>query len=297
MGIDRVLNFPFPTPPSPEKVVEAVQTLQILGALEPTQQSIMGRRAAAELVDGARITDLGRAMSVFPVSPRYEMAAIVAFSSVVPPRASADAAMLGVVQRRFAKMLAVGKQGDCLPYVVAIVAALSVGDPLVRPSMLYSEEDEEDEAADDEQKRALLQARQEKEQIDAEARQLEEALSEFSGKRQVSKQKQQLSAEAKKQRRLNAQVQQGTEWVLDGARHASIDQLIVHCGRAAHSAREMGGAVERHHYDPEGSRCVRVRASKRRLDILCQVLPAREGAPVLEVAACVAVDSLSIGTI
>ncbi|KAJ2511868.1 putative ATP-dependent RNA helicase DHR1 [Coemansia sp. RSA 1939] len=49
-----------------------------------------------------RITDLGRLMSVFPVAPR------------------------------FAKMLIVGQQHGCLPYVIAIVAGLSVGDPFVK---------------------------------------------------------------------------------------------------------------------------------------------------------------------
>ncbi|KAJ2453454.1 putative ATP-dependent RNA helicase DHR1 [Coemansia sp. RSA 2336] len=49
-----------------------------------------------------RVTDLGRLMAVFPVAPR------------------------------FAKMLIIGQQHDCLPYVIAIVAALSVGDPFVK---------------------------------------------------------------------------------------------------------------------------------------------------------------------
>ena len=42
------------------------------------------------------ITPLGRAMASFPVTPRY------------------------------AKMLALGKQQDCLPYVIAVVAAMTV---------------------------------------------------------------------------------------------------------------------------------------------------------------------------
>lgn len=42
------------------------------------------------------ITPLGKAMASFPVSPRY------------------------------AKMLALGRQKDCLPYVIAVVAAMTV---------------------------------------------------------------------------------------------------------------------------------------------------------------------------
>ncbi|KAJ2678271.1 putative ATP-dependent RNA helicase DHR1 [Coemansia spiralis] len=54
------------------------------------------------LDDRGRITDLGRLMSVFPVAPR------------------------------FSKMLIVGQQHGCLPYIIAIVAGLSVGDPFVK---------------------------------------------------------------------------------------------------------------------------------------------------------------------
>ncbi|KAJ1896000.1 putative ATP-dependent RNA helicase DHR1 [Kickxella alabastrina] len=54
-------------------------------------------------LDGkGHINDLGRLMSVFPVAPR------------------------------FAKMLIVGQQHGCLPYVISIVAALSVGDPFIK---------------------------------------------------------------------------------------------------------------------------------------------------------------------
>jgi ATP-dependent RNA helicase DHX37/DHR1 len=65
---------------------------------------------------GGKITDLGRAMAAYPVSPR------------------------------FAKMLAVGKENGCLPFVVAIVAGLSVGDPFVHENALDPDSDEEDGA-------------------------------------------------------------------------------------------------------------------------------------------------------
>ncbi|KAJ2006785.1 putative ATP-dependent RNA helicase DHR1 [Coemansia thaxteri] len=62
-------------------------------------------------LDGkGRISDLGRLMSVFPVAPR------------------------------FAKMLIVGQQHGCLPYVISIVAALSVGDPFVKEFALNADE-------------------------------------------------------------------------------------------------------------------------------------------------------------
>ncbi|KAI9304037.1 P-loop containing nucleoside triphosphate hydrolase protein [Cunninghamella echinulata] len=49
-----------------------------------------------------RITEFGETMSLFPITPR------------------------------FAKMLITGEQHDCLPYVIAIVSVLSVGDPFIQ---------------------------------------------------------------------------------------------------------------------------------------------------------------------
>ncbi|KAJ2597954.1 putative ATP-dependent RNA helicase DHR1 [Coemansia sp. RSA 1722] len=54
------------------------------------------------LDDKGHVNDLGRLMSVFPVAPR------------------------------FAKMLIIGQQHGCLPYIIGIVAALSVGDPFIK---------------------------------------------------------------------------------------------------------------------------------------------------------------------
>jgi len=52
---------------------------------------------------GEKITDLGYSLSLLPVAPRY------------------------------AKMLVLGHQGGCLPYVVALVAMMAVGDPVMPP--------------------------------------------------------------------------------------------------------------------------------------------------------------------
>lgn len=91
MGIDNVINFPFPTPPERIALKNAETLLKNLGALS---------------ISNGTITELGRTISFFPLSPR------------------------------FAKMLIVGNQHDCLPYIVAIVSALSVGDPFITESEL-----------------------------------------------------------------------------------------------------------------------------------------------------------------
>ncbi|XP_041793874.1 probable ATP-dependent RNA helicase DHX37 [Chelmon rostratus] len=95
LNIDKVVNFPFPTSPSAEALVAAEQLLVSLGALkEPPRTGRVKEMEQARL--SCPITPLGRAMASFPVAPRY------------------------------AKMLALGKQQECLPYVIAVVAAMTV---------------------------------------------------------------------------------------------------------------------------------------------------------------------------
>uniref|UniRef100_A0A8C8D259 RNA helicase n=1 Tax=Oncorhynchus tshawytscha TaxID=74940 RepID=A0A8C8D259_ONCTS len=96
LNIDKVVNFPFPTTPSAEALVAAEQLLVSLGALEePSPLQILYLTIPSSRLS-CPISPLGRAMASFPVSPRY------------------------------AKMLALGKQQDCLPYVIAVVAAMTV---------------------------------------------------------------------------------------------------------------------------------------------------------------------------
>ncbi|CAG8609972.1 4806_t:CDS:10, partial [Paraglomus occultum] len=66
------------------------------------------------LDENGRITDLGKLMAQFPVLPR------------------------------FSKMLIIGQQHGCLPYIITIVAALSVGDPFIREDNLDSSKDLEE---------------------------------------------------------------------------------------------------------------------------------------------------------
>uniref|UniRef100_A0A6Q2YHG6 RNA helicase n=1 Tax=Esox lucius TaxID=8010 RepID=A0A6Q2YHG6_ESOLU len=122
LNIDKVVNFPFPTPPSTEALVAAEQLLVSLGALEePPRSGQVKEMERARL--SCPISPLGRAMASFPVAPRY------------------------------AKMLALGKQQDCLPYVIAVVAAMTVREifeDLDRPAAT------EDESSTLAQRRARL---------------------------------------------------------------------------------------------------------------------------------------------
>lgn len=106
MHIDAVVNFPFPTPPDRFALQKAEKVLTHLGALKKSSTLI----SQLEPVSG-QITDLGRTMALFPLSPRYS------------------------------RMLAAGQQHQCLPYVIAIVSAMSVGDPFLHEEAVQVEDD------------------------------------------------------------------------------------------------------------------------------------------------------------
>lgn len=102
MGIDKVVNFPFPSLPDLIQLKVAEQKLVLLGALEKVPNTTDNTLT--------RITSLGKAISVFPVAPR------------------------------FGKMLALSHQHNLLPYTACLVAALSVQEVLIE---VNSEDDEQ----------------------------------------------------------------------------------------------------------------------------------------------------------
>ncbi|KAJ9589594.1 hypothetical protein L9F63_017179, partial [Diploptera punctata] len=87
MSIDIVVNFPFPSPPDLQQLMFAERRLVLLGALEKHENKGDGI---------TKVTDLGYAISAYPVAPR------------------------------FGKMLALSNQHELLPYTLFMVAALSV---------------------------------------------------------------------------------------------------------------------------------------------------------------------------
>ncbi|XP_077164157.1 putative ATP-dependent RNA helicase DHX37 [Paroedura picta] len=95
LNIEKVVNFPFPTPPPTDALVAAEELLIALGALREPPRS--GRpRKLQEAKLSSPISPLGATMASFPVAPRY------------------------------AKMLSLSKQHGCLAYVITLVSALTV---------------------------------------------------------------------------------------------------------------------------------------------------------------------------
>ncbi|GFS92065.1 probable ATP-dependent RNA helicase DHX37 [Nephila pilipes] len=114
LGIDRVVEFPFPSPPDKETLKAAERRLVILGALQDLQK---GQRFKDldKWEFSAKVTPLGRAMSRFPLSPRY------------------------------AKMLLLSYKHNCIPYIVPIVCALTVPDLFLTTSTTIETENGEEE--------------------------------------------------------------------------------------------------------------------------------------------------------
>ncbi|XP_037092523.1 probable ATP-dependent RNA helicase DHX37 [Pollicipes pollicipes] len=106
MHVDRVTNFPFPTPPDAAQLRAAEERLLQLGALERPETDA-GGAADAE----THVTPLGRAMSCFPVSAR------------------------------FAKMLVLSEQHGLLPFTVCLVAALTVQEVLLENPLTAGDSD------------------------------------------------------------------------------------------------------------------------------------------------------------
>lgn len=113
MHIDGVVNFPFPTPPDRLALQQAEKVLMHLGALT----KIMSTSSQLEPASG-QITNLGRTMALFPLSPR------------------------------FSRMLAAGQQHQSLPYVIAIVSVMSVGDPFLYEEAIDINENSPDDVVE-----------------------------------------------------------------------------------------------------------------------------------------------------
>ncbi|KAG1742366.1 P-loop containing nucleoside triphosphate hydrolase protein [Suillus paluster] len=103
MNIDAVVNFPFPTPPD-RQVLKKAETV-------PYSIPLVSQARVSMSTIGGQVTPLGKAMSLFPLSPR------------------------------FSRMLVGSQQHGCLPYVISIVAAMSVGDPFLREEGLDGDSD------------------------------------------------------------------------------------------------------------------------------------------------------------
>ena len=106
MLIENVINFPFPTPPDPKEIRLAERRLLTLDALQQPARNLSLREMEKHMTQ-AKITPLGRAMSLFPLAPR------------------------------FSKMLVLSGQNgnNFMQYTITMVAALSMQEVLVEVAL------------------------------------------------------------------------------------------------------------------------------------------------------------------
>ncbi|KAI8853330.1 P-loop containing nucleoside triphosphate hydrolase protein [Chytridium lagenaria] len=118
MGISNVINFPFPTPPSADSLRKGERLLVHLGAL-----------TRSEAGEPSKITELGRLLSSYPISPRYAKMLVIAASQT----------------KRIVEFL------------IAIVAGMTVGDIFIREESIHdkvgNEDDDDSEGSDDDEER------------------------------------------------------------------------------------------------------------------------------------------------
>ncbi|KAL3689515.1 hypothetical protein R1sor_015824 [Riccia sorocarpa] len=109
MHIDKVANFPFPTPPDRTAVVEAEKCLKSLSALN---------------FQTGLLTPLGQAMAVYPISPRHSRMLLAAIQEAKELSGKVPEAELSLA----------------LAYAIAVAAVLSLDDPFLREAGITEEE-------------------------------------------------------------------------------------------------------------------------------------------------------------
>ncbi|CAI5525435.1 unnamed protein product [Closterium sp. Naga37s-1] len=133
MGIDKVLNFPFPTPPEPHSLASALHCLQHLSALPPpTFPSPSSSSSASHY---PTITPLGRAMACLPISPRHART-LLAILHEAARKGEAGVEEKGEREQGEKVEEGEGEVGRVsalvVRYAIAVVAAMSVESPFLR---------------------------------------------------------------------------------------------------------------------------------------------------------------------
>jgi len=147
LGVDKVANFPFPTPPEPALLSAAEQCLVALGALDPVS---------------GRLNTLGVAMAKYPISPRHSRMLLEAMRGANEENNTSAAEQLlsakdygGLSSQRKEKKNEKPKgtlqkvtPEEVLRYAEGLAAVLSVESPFINLSSIANEDDEKNAASE-----------------------------------------------------------------------------------------------------------------------------------------------------
>lgn len=135
MGVHKVENFPYPSPPNIDDLRAAQKCLSALSAINKNDDTI---------------TELGKAMAKLPVSPRHSRLLIeVLWGGTSPSGSTRDSIWTKV---RISKEL-------CIAYSIRLAAAMSIESPFILPSSIHDSEQSDDTAAKDQLKEKLRMLR------------------------------------------------------------------------------------------------------------------------------------------
>jgi ATP-dependent RNA helicase DHX37/DHR1 len=140
LGVDKVANFPFPTPPEPALLSAAEQCLVALGALDPVS---------------GRLTTLGVAMAKYPISPRHSRMLLEAMRGINAAEELLLAKNYGSSSQRKTKKDEKSKGSlqkvtpeEVLRYAEGLAAVLSVESPFINLGTIGNEDDEKKTASE-----------------------------------------------------------------------------------------------------------------------------------------------------
>lgn len=134
LGIDKLLGFPFPTPPDVDSVKAAIKvSLFNLSSLSSFSQIYLFRPSPTyrHWTNNSKLPAWERLWLLFPLLPDLEKCTLPIATRLLT----------------FVFRIVLARQSECLTHVIALVAALSVYDPLLREK--YATELDEKEKEND----------------------------------------------------------------------------------------------------------------------------------------------------
>ena len=138
LGVHKISNFPFPSPPDQSALKAAEQCLIALMALDS---------------ENGTITDIGKEMSIFPISPRHARMLLEILRDVQASGKTDSSTPVNIKQKKRRKIRnALVDKSLLLSYAIGMAAALSIESPFVHIDGTHTRHEEVASERDDDTK-------------------------------------------------------------------------------------------------------------------------------------------------